>query len=81
MELIRKQTYITPEQDAALKKMAADEGTTEAEVLRRALDAWLDAAEGRTAADPLRRLVGFVDVSTGSVDHDDIYGDASHYPV
>jgi hypothetical protein len=81
MELIRKQTYITPEQEAALKRVAAHERVTESELLRRALDAWLETIENGQEADPLRRLVGFVDVPISSVDHDDIYGDASHYPV
>ena len=72
MELIRKQTYITPEQDRAVKQLAAREGTTEAEILRRALDAWLTMEAGAGRDDPFGALIGFVDGPEES-DHDDIY--------
>ena len=45
MELIRKQTYITPAQARAVKRLAQQQGTTEAEILRKALDLFL-AREG-----------------------------------
>jgi len=38
MELVRKQTYITPAQDRAVKRLAQLQGTTEADILRKALD-------------------------------------------
>ena len=38
MELVRKQTYITPAQDRAVKRLAQQQGTTEADILRKALD-------------------------------------------
>lgn len=41
MELVRKQMYITPAQDRAVKQLAQQQGTTEAEILRRALDLFL----------------------------------------
>jgi hypothetical protein len=37
-QMIRKQVYIEPDQDAVLKKQAAMLGVTEAEVIRRAID-------------------------------------------
>ena len=37
-QMIRKQVYIEPVQDAALKQRASMLGTTEAEVIRRAID-------------------------------------------
>ena len=39
MKLVRKQFYITPEQDVKLKRLAAERGVTEAELVRAALDA------------------------------------------
>ena len=50
MELVRKQTYLTAEQDRRLKELAEQDHVTEAEVLRRALDSWL-AEEARSEAD------------------------------
>ncbi len=47
MELVRKQTYITPTQDRAVKRLAQQQGTTEAEILRKALDQFL-AKEGNS---------------------------------
>ena len=37
--MVRKQIYITKEQDEALKRVAAERGQTEAEVVRTCLDA------------------------------------------
>jgi hypothetical protein len=39
MTMVRKQIYITGDQDEALKNRAEQLGVTEAEVIRRALDA------------------------------------------
>ena len=36
--MVRKQVYIEPEQDALLKRQAAQLGVTEAELIRRAID-------------------------------------------
>ncbi len=40
--MIRKQVYITPEQEAFLKRRSRELGVTEAELIRRAIDAFLD---------------------------------------
>ena len=49
MSATRTQVYLTPEQRARIDRMAAAEGVTMAEVIRRALDEYLedepDAAE------------------------------------
>ena len=45
--IVRKQTYITPAQDRAVKRLAQQQGTTEADILRKALDVFL-AREGIT---------------------------------
>jgi hypothetical protein len=34
MELVRKQTYISPAQDRAVKLLARQQATTEAEIIR-----------------------------------------------
>ena len=72
MELVRKQTYITPAQDRAVKRFAQQQGTTEAEILRKALDLFL-AREGIGAnEDPFADLIGMFS-GPSEVDHDDIY--------
>jgi hypothetical protein len=35
---LRKQVYLDPQQEAALKRQAAETGTSEAEIIRRAID-------------------------------------------
>src|SRR5260370_16192299 len=72
MELVRKQTYITPAQDRAVKRLAQQQGTTEAEILRKALDLLL-AREGiGENEDPFADLIGSFS-GPSEVDHDDIY--------
>ncbi len=71
-QLVRKQTYITPAQDRAVKRLALQQGITEAEILRRALDLLL-AREGiREGEDPFAAMIGMID-GPSEVDHDDIY--------
>ena len=84
MELIRKQTYITPAQDRAVKRLAQQQRTTEAEILRRALDLFL-AREGITeSGDPFADLIGMFEGPV-EVDHDDVYhgswSSESHWSV
>ncbi len=56
MYMVRKQLYITPDQEADLKRKAEEAGVSEAELVRRALDAALRGREptrwrpGREAA-------------------------------
>jgi hypothetical protein len=72
MELVRKQTYITSAQDRAVKLLAQRQGTTEAEILRKALDQFL-AREGiGETQDPFADLIGMFE-GPSEVDHDDIY--------
>ena len=72
MELVRKQTYITPEQDRAIKRLAKRYRTTEAEIMRRALAGWLIREEVHEDEGPFAALLGFVD-GPSDVDHNDIY--------
>jgi hypothetical protein len=72
MKLVRKQTYITPAQDRAVKRLAQQQGTTEAKILRKALDQFL-AREGIVETqDPFTELIGMFE-GPSEVDHDDIY--------
>jgi len=72
MDLVRKQTYITPAQDRAVKQLAQQQGTTEAEILRKAIDQFL-AREGLAEVeDPFAELIGMF-AGPSEVDHDDIY--------
>jgi hypothetical protein len=59
--LVRKQVYITAEQEERLKHIAAREKRSEAEIIRAALDDRLQArpaAAKRLADDPLWAIVG-----------------------
>lgn len=72
MEPIPKQTYITPEQDEAVKQLAQRQGTTEAEILHKAIDQFL-AWEGlKEIEDPFADMIGMVEGPV-EADHDDIY--------
>jgi hypothetical protein len=62
--MIRKQIYITAEQDEALKTQAAQRGATESEIIRLGLDREL--AEGDAVA---RRLAAWERLSTSMDEH------------
>ena len=72
MELVRKQTYITPAQDRAVKRLAQQLGTTEADILRKALDQFLIKEGIVGPEDPFADLIGIFEGPV-EVDHDDIY--------
>jgi hypothetical protein len=72
MDLIPLQTYITPAQDKAVKRLAQQQGTTEAEIIRKALDLLL-AREGLGEyEDPFDELIGLF-TGPSEVNHDGIY--------
>ena len=72
MELVRKQIYITPAQDRAVKLLAQRQGTKEAEILRQAIDQFLIRHGIGETQNPFADLIGmFEGPSEG--DHDDIY--------
>ena len=73
MELVRKQTYITSAQDRAVKRLAQQQGTTEADILRKALDQFLVKEGIIETDDPFAELIGMFE-GPSEVDHDDIYG-------
>jgi hypothetical protein len=51
--MIRKQVYIRPDQESRLKRAAADEGVTEAEIIRRGIEAVLGTGRGPSATETL----------------------------
>lgn len=75
--MVRKQTYIHPYQDRALKRLAARLKSTEAEIIREALGQYLNSNEIKHDESA---MFGFVNLGSGvpqkgSTDHDkDIYG-------
>jgi hypothetical protein len=71
MGSVRKQTYITTAQNRAVKRLAQQQGTTEADILRKALDQLL-AREGIVETqDRFADLIGMFE-GPSEVDHDDI---------
>lgn len=50
-QMVRKQVYIETEQDEKLKAWAEATGKTEAEIVRQALDRWLESEERRREAE------------------------------
>ena len=72
MKLVRKQTYITPAQDRAVKLLAQRQGTTEAEILRQAIDQFLIRHSISETQDPFADLIGMFE-GPSEADHNDIY--------
>ena len=55
--MIRKQLYITPEQERALKERAREEGVAEADLVREALQRYLWRDSERSVPEDRRKLV------------------------
>ena len=72
MKLVRKQLYITPEQDMMVKRLAQQQGTTEADILRRAIDQFLARQGIVETQDPFADLIGMFEGPT-EVDPDARY--------
>jgi predicted transcriptional regulator len=70
--MVRNKTYLTEGRDRRLKELAERYHTTEAEILRLALDSWLQRETALNSADPFERLVEFA-LGPKEVDHNDIY--------
>ena len=58
--MVRKQIYITKDQDATLKRVAAERGQTEAEVVRACLEG-LTSGDEEPAAERIRVLDEFME--------------------
>lgn len=75
--LVRKQVYVTREQDELLKLAAARQRRTEAEIIRAALDQRLGAKPGRST---VRRRDSFWGiVGLGTSDAADVSEHVDHY--
>lgn len=78
MNKVRKQIYLTTWQDQRLSELAEQTNTSEAEILRHALDAYLLALDELPPNHPLTSLAGMGSGNTsssGASDHDRvIYG-------
>ncbi|HEY88659.1 MAG TPA: hypothetical protein G4N98_02855 [Thermoflexia bacterium] len=48
--MIRKQIYIKPRQEELLKRIAAETGSSEAELIQQALDSWSESTTERRRA-------------------------------
>ncbi len=72
MKLVRKQFYLTPAQNRAIQRLAQQQGNTEAEILRRALDLLLTREGLRENEDPFEDLIGLFS-GPSEVNHNDIY--------
>jgi predicted DNA-binding protein len=48
--MVRKQVYIEPRQETQLKQRAAETGMSEAEIIRQAIDHWLEEEARRQRA-------------------------------
>ena len=72
--MVRKQTYILPEQNRELKELAKAKRVTEAEVIREALDHFIECEKKRCGSNPLLGIVGLCGETEGpqdgSVNHD-----------
>lgn len=66
--MIRKQTYILPEQDRMLKALARMKQVTEAELIREALEQFLRREEANAENNPLLKIVGIGGDGPGPVD-------------
>jgi hypothetical protein len=73
--VIRKQTYITEDQDRAIKRLAGASGRSEADLIREAISSYLAAHGLDDPADPYLDLVALGSSGTedGSIHHDAIY--------
>ena len=72
MDLVRKEIYITPAQDRVVKRLAQQQGSTEGEILLKALDQFLVKEGILETDDPFTELIGMLE-GPSEVDHDDIY--------
>ena len=87
MKMVRKQVYITTQQDEALKRLARESGSTEAELFRRGIDMVTceDDAESVRRREAAERLLAnlkerakTVPGSTDKWRREDAYDDERH---
>lgn len=76
-KMIRKQIYLQEQHNVSLRKLAKQYHTTEAEIIRRAIEDYAAKENVAHRIDPMLELVGMVSEgpADGSVNHDHyIYG-------
>lgn len=75
MKLVRKQTYLTKEQDRLIKQLSRTQGLSEAEIVRKAVNHYLETRGAGSSRDALWDVVGIANsgAKNGSTAHDDIY--------
>lgn len=75
MDLVRKQVYVTPEMDQAIKRICAAKKLAESEVIRQALEVYFRELGIRSEGDPILRTagIGASGAGTGSIHHDEAY--------
>jgi predicted DNA-binding protein len=74
-KMIRKQIYLESSQNLKIKMTSSRKGTTEAQIIREAIEEYLIADSSQTE-DPLRQLIGVAKTAEkdGSIMHDrDLY--------
>ncbi len=81
LRMIRKQTYLFPEQEKKLKELAKLKKVTEAEIIREALEHFLKEEEKGLIENPLFKIIGISGSAAGpedgSVHHDKYLYDGS----
>ena len=60
MRMVRKQVYISEDQDARLKRASKELGVTESELIRRGVDATCSAVKGPRDPEAWAELMAFV---------------------
>jgi hypothetical protein len=78
MDAVRKQVYISKTLDRALRRISGDEGLSESEVMRRALEHYFSELGIEVEADPILLTIGLAGddgPGTGSLRHDEIYNE------
>jgi predicted DNA-binding protein len=72
---VRKQVYLTPEQNEELKSLSVMKGVSEASIIREAVDVYLgESKKAATEKDPLAKLLGL-----GTSKHSDSAGRHDDY--
>jgi hypothetical protein len=78
--MIRMQGQLTREQAEAVKRMAAERGVSAAEIIRRSVDAYVQAGVGPAPSELRKRALRVIGIAHGPTDlserHDDYLGEA-----
>ena len=79
--MIRMQVQLSPEQAEAVKQMALERGVSMAEIIRRSVEAYVDAGPRPAPSELRKRALSIIGIAHGPTDlserHDDYLGQAS----